>query len=152
MAISREDFEAILDSLEINIEQKRKMWNNTVTELTDRLKNKDPRELVELQASTISHKQMILDELSEYAVKLAKDLSKKKLLYKKHLEVYKNYPIKLNAGETGKMVESELAIHERKLNIYEIYIDFLKNTGSNLDSLNFGIKNKIELVNIFGID
>lgn len=150
--MDKKEFEEILDKLEENIKKKREMWNNTLTELSNQLKNKEPRELVELQASTISYKQQILDEISEYAVKLAKDVSKKKSLYKQHLEVYKNYPIKLNAGETGKMVESELAIHERKLNIYEIYIEFLKDTGSNLDSLNYGIKNKIELINIFGVD
>ena len=101
----------------------------------------------------VEYKQMIIDESVEYAVKLAKDVSKKKKLYKKHFELYKTeYNIKTNVGELGRLIESELALHERKLNIYESYIEFLKDTGKNLEQINYGIKNKIELINLFGID
>lgn len=146
-------FDEILNKMENLIAEKVKVWNNTVNVLSNRLKNKEPKELIDLQADVISHKQMIIDESVEYAVKLAKDVSKKKKLYKKHFELYKTeYNIKTNVGELGRLIESELALHERKLNIYESYIEFLKDTGKNLEQINYGIKNKIELINLFGID
>lgn len=146
-------FDKMLDELESKLDEKKKLWSQTLINLSGRLKNKEPRELVELQAEVISQKQNLIDEMAEYAVKLAKDVSKKKVLYKQHFENYKQtYSIKTNVGELGKLIEAELAMHERKLNIYEIYIEFLKDTGKNFEQLNYGIKNKIELVNIFGID
>jgi len=150
---SKEKFEAALDAIELNLNKKKELWNNTIHELAGRLKNKNPQELTDLQADTISHKQRLIDEMSEYAVKLAKDISSKKQLYKKHFEGYKtDYQIKTGVGELTKLIESDLAMHERKLNIYEAYILYLKDTGSNLEQINYGIKNKISLINYFGID
>jgi D-Tyr-tRNAtyr deacylase len=148
----KDKFESLLDDLENSFERKKEIWNNTVKGLANRLRNKDPRELVDLQADTISQKQILVDEINDYLVKLAKDTSKKKALYKSKIELYKVHPIKLNTGEMGKMIESDLCLHERKLNIYESYIDYLRETGKNLEQINYGIKNKIELVNQFGID
>lgn len=146
-------FDDVLDKLEKMLEEKRKYWNSTIAMHSDRLRNKDANELIDLQASVISQKQILVDETAEYAVKLAKDVSKKKMLYKQQFEIYKKeYPIKTNVGELSKLIDSELAMHERKLNIYETYIEFMKDTGKNLEQINYGIKNKIELINIFGID
>jgi exonuclease VII large subunit len=149
---AKEKFESILDDLENSFERKKEIWNNTIKELANRLRNKNPKELVDLQADTISQKQMVVDETTDYLVKLAKDTSKKKSLYKSKIEIYKVHPIKLTTGEMGKMIESDLSLYERKLNIYEAYIEYLRETGKNLEQINYGIKNKIELINQFGID
>jgi len=149
----KEIFEGKIEELETMINRKKELWNNTIKDLSNRLRNKAPNELVDLQADVISQKQILIDEVSEYAVKLAKDISKKRMMYKTHFENYKmEYQIKTNVGELGKLIESELALHERKLNVYETYIDYLKDTGKNLEQINYGIKNKIELINLFGID
>lgn len=146
-------FENAIDEIEKALDEKISLWNGTIHSLSNKLNNCDPKKLIDIQAEIISQKQNITDEVRIYVVKVAKDLSKKKALFKPHYEFYKNkYPIKQSTGETAKLIESDLYLHERKLDVYAAYIEFLKESLKNLESLNFGVKNRIELINQYGVE
>ena len=60
------------------------------------------------------------------------------------------FGIKTNLGEKGILIDGHLAENDRCIELIESYIEFLRDTVRNLESLGFSIKNMIELMNYLG--
>lgn len=151
--MSNDKFLTSIQDLEDKLEGKAKFWSDEIQKILKRLKSEDARKMINLQAESLSLKQKIQDEIREYSIKLSKDVSKKKELIKQRFEFYNlKYTIKTNSTEKTKLIEADLNLHERKLDVYETYINHLKEISYNLESVNYGIKNKLELLKELGID
>ena len=80
-------------------------------------------------------------------------MSRIKKLQKEKFEYYcVQYKIKTNASEKSKLIEADISTYTHKVNVYEIHVEYLKETKKNLDNIRWAIKNKLELYNQLGID
>ncbi len=52
--------------------------------------------------------------------------------------------------QQAHLIEAHLSENERSVKMIETYIEFMRDTAKNLESLSFAIKNKIELMNYLG--
>ncbi|NDF16673.1 MAG: hypothetical protein EB079_01715 [Verrucomicrobia bacterium] len=74
----------------------------------------------------------------------------KRLRQDKFIFYATGFGIKTNLGEKGILIDGHLAENDRILELIESYIEFLRDTTKNLESLGYSIKNMIELMNYLG--
>ena len=128
----------------------RKYWKEVVNSLTNRLKG-DIKDVIDVNAETISHRQSVVDEINIYSVRIYKLVTKIKVLSKQRYEFYAtSYQVKTNGSEKLKLIEYDLAENQEFVNELDEHVNFLRETAKNLESLTYGVKNKIELNNILG--
>jgi hypothetical protein len=127
-----------------------KEWSVKIKILSSKLKG-DVKDVVELQAETISYRQDIVEEIKLYSVRVWKLVSKMKVLAKARFEFYAtSYQVKTSGTEKLKLIEADLSEHQQLINELDEHVNFLRDTSKNLDNINYGVKNKIELENILG--
>jgi hypothetical protein len=127
-----------------------KEWDARIRLLTTKL-NGDIRGTVELQSEVISYRQMITDEVKLYAVRIWKLVQKMKVLHKARYEFYATaYQVKTSGTEKVKLIDADLSEHQLFISELDEHVNFLRDTGKNLDNMHYSIKNKIELENILG--
>ena len=125
-------------------------WKAIIKTLTTKLKG-DVKDVIELQADTISYRQIVVDEVKTYGVKIYKLVQKMKVLSKDRFEFYAtSYQVKTSGTEKLKLIEADLSEHQLLINELDEHVNYLRETSKNLESINYGIKNKIELTNILG--
>ena len=125
-------------------------WKVIIKTLTTKLKS-DVKDVIELQADTISYRQIVVDEIKVYSVKIYKLVQKMKVLSKERFEFYAtSYQVKTSGTEKLKLIESDLSEYQLFINELDEHVNYLRETSKNLESINYGIKNKIELTNILG--
>lgn len=128
-----------------------KIWSKIIRDISDRLRESNVKHVSEIQADTINNRQLVVDEISIYGVKIWKEKQILKKLEKTRFEFYAtSYPIKTSGTEKLRLIQSDLSDRQYIINRYEEHVEFLRNASKNLDALNFGCKNKIELYNILG--
>jgi hypothetical protein len=127
-----------------------KEWDARIRLLNSKL-NGDIRGVVDLQSDVLSYRQMITDEVKIYAVRIWKLVQKMKVLNKARFEFYAtSYQVKTSGAEKVKLIDADLSEHQLFINELDEHVNFLRDTGKNLDNMHFAIKNKIELENILG--
>lgn len=135
---------------EKKIKDSKKQWKGIIDNLTQRLRN-DIKDIIDVQAEAISHRQSVIDEINIYSVKIWKLTQKMKVLTKAKFEFYAtSYQVKTSGTEKLRLIESDLSEYQLFINILDEYVIFLRDTSKNLDVINYSIKNKIELTNILG--
>lgn len=127
-------------------------WNNTIKSLTKRL-NCQAKDVVQLQSDTLSQKQRLEDEIKyiTYEVLQFKPIIKRYRKTKTEFYLTK-YPIKTQGKDKLYLIESDLAIYDQRLEIYDTHIDFLKGSSDILEQIGYGIKNKITLYQLTDLD
>lgn len=134
---------------------RREEWNNNVEPLNEvfkmELNTQSARKIMEVQALSLSYRQKISDEVSVFLEKRSKqDVKLKKLRQDKFIYYATAFAVKTNTTEKSIMIEAHIAEENRNIEIIDNYIDFLRSTNKNLESLQFTIKNIIELFNYLG--
>ena len=129
---------------------RREEWNNSVEPLTEIFKmdlnTQSAKKIMEVQALSLSYRQKINDEVSVFLEKRSKqDVKLKKLRQDKFA-----FAVKTNTTEKTIMIEAHIAEENRNIEIIDNYIDFLRSTNKNIESLQFTIKHIIELFNYLG--
>jgi hypothetical protein len=125
-------------------------WKSVVKDLSGRLKG-DVRNVVDIQAEAISHRQSVVEEINIYSVKIYKLVTKIKHLSKDRFEFYaSSYQIKTSGAEKLKLIEADIADNQEFINELDEHVNLLRETAKQLESINYGVKNKIELANILG--
>lgn len=128
--------------------ESKKQWNIVIKLLTAKL-NGDIRGIAELQAEVISYRQNVTDEVNLYTVRIWKLVQKMKVLSKARFEFYAtSYQVKTSGTEKLKLIEADLSEHQLLINELDEHVNFLRDSGKNLDNMHYAIKNKIELENI----
>jgi hypothetical protein len=127
------------------LEESEKYWNESVEILAKKLL-KPVQETVQLQAEVISMRQILTEQIKDISYRTWKFKQKVKVFEKERLEFYLiGYQIKTNSGEKAKLIEADLSLYQYRLDIFDIHINFLRETQKNVDNINFAIKNKITL-------
>lgn len=127
------------------LEEQERYWNSSVETLSKKLM-KPVQESIQLQAEAISIRQILTEQIKSMSYQIYKFKQKVKEFEKERLEYYLfEYKIKTNIGEKVKLLEGDLASYQYRLDIYDIHINFLRETQKNIDNINFAVKNKITL-------
>lgn len=131
-------------SIAEEFEEERKKWKDKVIEMANKVNKLD--QVAALQVDLYSSRQIIIERIS----KLYQYLSIYNSAYKsKKKELFIKYTvdsdIKLGQGEKIIMVEGDLADLQKKLNLIEHHIDYYKETVKNLDSMLYGVRNKLQI-------
>lgn len=144
------------DKLEEFFNDKRAEWNKNVEPLfkvirVDLTNPSSAKEIMEAQSSALSYRQLINEQVNFFLNKRSKETTKiKKLRQDKFIFYATGFGVKTNLGEKGILIDGHLAENDRSLELIESYIEFLRDTVRNLESLGFSIKNMIELMNYLG--
>ena len=139
--------------LEDFFNSKREEWKNTMEPLFEVVKleitTTTSRDITECQALCLSYRQMLNEQISSFLDKRSKqDVKLKRLKQDKFLFYATGFGVKTNAGEKATLIEAHVAEEQRNIELIENYIEFLRMSNKNLESLQFTIKNIIELYNL----
>ena len=143
------------DRLEEFFKKKREDWNKTINPLFGVLKldlnQSNIRNIMDSQASSLSFKQMLTEEISLYLDKRSKEEVKlKKLKQDKFIFYSVGFGLKTNLGEKAMLIDAHIAENDRTIQLIDVHVDFLRNSSKSLESLGFSIKNIIELISYLG--
>jgi len=144
------------DKLEDFFNGKRGEWNKIVEPLfkvltTDLSNPSNSKHILEAQSLALTHRQQINEQINFFLNKRSKETTKiKKLRQDKFVFYATGFGIKTNLGEKGILIDGHLAENDRSLELIESYIELLRDTVRNLESLSYSIKNMIELLNYLG--
>ena len=138
--------------LEDQLEVEQDNWNKLIGGLAFKLKG-DIKYLYEVDADITSYKQLITADIRKYSSVIYKENKVLKGLIKSRFEWYSTkYQISLkSSGDKMKLIESDVADIQYKIDILDNHIDYLKSSGDNLKQMGYSIKNRIELLNILGV-
>ena len=133
------------------MKESQKKWETIVNNLTYKLKNESIKDVCDIQAEAISHRQSVVGEVNSYAVKIHKLVSKMKKLTKAKFEFYAtSYPVKTSGTEKLKLIDCDMSEYQEFINELDEHVNFLRETSKNLESINYSVKGRIELYNILG--
>jgi hypothetical protein len=144
------------DKLEEFFNEKRSEWNKNVEPLfkiirVDLTNPSSAKDIMEAQSLALSYRQGISEQINFFLNKRSKETTKiKKLRQDKFIFYATGFGIKTNLGEKGILIDGHLAENDRSLELIESYIEFLRDTTKNLESLSYSINNMIELMNYLG--
>ena len=144
------------DKLEEFFNDKRNEWNKNVEPLfkiirVDLTNPSSAKDIMEAQSLALSYRQGISEQINFFLNKRSKETTKiKKLRQDKFIFYATGFGIKTNLGEKGILIDGHLAENDRSLELIESYIEYLRDTTKNLESLSYSIKNMIELINYLG--
>ncbi|MFA5585355.1 MAG: recombination mediator protein UvsY [Saccharofermentanales bacterium] len=139
-------------TLENKLNNESKNWTKIVNQQTKNIYG-DIKKIIEHQAEIISYNQIASEEVKSYALLLSKNNTQIKELIKQRYEFYSTkYQLNVKNDTAKKsLVESDIARIRQRSELLEIHIQFLRDTVSNLESLNYAVKNRIELMNALGL-
>jgi len=139
------DLEKSNKELLIELNKRESYWNDTIKGMSNRL-TCTAKELVQLQSDSLSQRQRLVDEIKymSYELHQFKPIIKK---YKKvKTEFYlTKYPLKLQGKDKLYMIEHDLSFYEQRLDIYDIHLEFLRESLNTIETITYAIKNKISL-------
>lgn len=143
------------DKLETFFQDKRSEWNKTIEPLYQILKfeitTETSKKIMETQSLCLSYRQMITEQISVFLDKRSKqEVKLKRLKQDKFIWYATGFGIKTNMGEKTLLIEAHVAEEQRNIELVENYIEFLRQSNKNLESLQFTIKNIIDLFNYLG--
>ena len=97
---------------------------------------------------------MTSSEIRTYALSIHRENKSLKPLVKNRFEWYSTkYQINIkNSGDKMKLIESDVAELQYRIDLLDNHVDFLKNTSDNLKQMGYTVKNRLELLNILGLD
>ena len=141
------------DRLEELFNDKRAEWNKQVEPLfkaltTDLSNPSNSKYILEAQSIALSFRQQINENINFFLNKRSKETTKiKKLRQDKFVFYATGFGIKTSLGEKSILIDGHLGENERSMQMIESYIQYMRDTVKNLESINYGIKNIIELFN-----
>jgi len=134
------------------LEDREKYWNSTINELSKKL-NCSAKDVTPLQAEVISSRQELVEEIKSVSYELYKYMPKIKALKKQRFEFYHTkYPIATNGSEKMKLIEWDLANYEHKKDIFDVHIEFLRESMKDIDNMGYAIKNKVLLYQLTDLE
>lgn len=151
------DYSKILEQqivkLEKDLDNEVKHWDIIVNKLTAGIRG-NIKELPDVESEVVNYKQLVDADIRKYALMMYKDVSALKPLKKKRFIYYStSFQIKLkNSSDIKGLIESDISKFQYKIDLFEAHIGFLRDTSSNLKTLTYSYKSRIDLLNILGMD
>jgi hypothetical protein len=130
-------------------------WSQNLEPLFDTLKEnftqQNFKKIIEIQSIALSYRQRINEQISLFLNKRSiEEVKLKKLKQDKFVFYATGFGLKTNMGEKTILIDAHISENERIIQLIENYIEFLRSSSKNLESLGFTIKNIIELMNYLG--
>ena len=143
------------DKLEEFFNGKREEWTKNINPLFEIIKlnfnSESSQKIMDSQSLALTYRQMINEQISFFLNKRSKEEVKlKKIKQDKFIFYATGFGLKTNLGEKGLLIDAHIAENDRNLQLIENYIEFLRSSSKNLESLGYTIKNIIELMNYLG--
>jgi threonine synthase len=144
------------DKMEEFFNEKRAEWNKIVDPLfkvlaLDLSNPSSSKSILEAQSLALSYRQQINEQINYFLNKRSKEITKvKKIRQDKFIFYATGFGIKTNLGEKSILIDAHLAENDRGIELIESYIEFLRDTVKNLESLSYSVKNMVELMNYLG--
>jgi len=143
------------DKLEEFFNIKREEWTNNITPLFNVLKNnfnlENAQKIMDVQSLSLTYRQMINEQISFFLNKRSKEEVKiKKLKQDKFIFYAIGFGLKTNLGEKGLLIDAHISENDRNIQLIENYVEFLRSSSKNLESLGYTVKNIIDLMNYLG--
>ena len=127
-------------------------WNKTISNLSKKL-TCDAKDIVQLQSDTLSERQRLSDEIKYMSYELHQFKPIIKKYRKSKTEFYlTKFPLKLVGKDKLYMIENDLSFYEQRLDIYDVHIDFLRDSLTTIEQIGYGIKNKITLYQLTDLE
>ena len=141
-----------LDKIEDMIREQRERWNKVIDNLSARL-NEELKESIDLTAAANALRQKIMSEISTYTMKIIRLVYKLRIIKKAKFEYYATkYQIKVNTTEKNLLIDADTSTHQAKIDMMDNHINFLRECGKAVDHVIWGVKNKVEMYKITGLD
>jgi len=143
------------DRLEDFFNNKRSEWSKLIEPLFEVLKleinSQTSKQIMETQSLCLSYRQLITEQISTFLDRRSKqDVKLKRIKQDKFIWYATSFGVKTNMGEKSLLIEAHVAEEQRNIELIENYIEYLRQTNKNLESLQFTIKNIIDLFNYLG--
>jgi len=144
------------DKLEEFFNDKRQEWNKNIeplfTALNVDLSNpSNSKVILNSQSLALSYRQGINEQINYFLNRRSRETTKiKKLRQDKFVFYATGFGIKTNMGEKSLLIDAHLGENDRCIELIESYVEFLRASVKNLESLSYSIKNMIELMNYLG--
>lgn len=143
------------DKLEEFFTQKRNDWKIKIEPLFETIKvgltKESSSKIIDTQSYCLIFRQAINEQISNFLDRRSKqDVKLKRIKQDKFIWYATSFGVKTNMGEKTMLIEAHVAEEQRNIELIENYIEFLRQTNKNLESLQFTIKNIIELFNYIG--
>lgn len=141
------------NQLEKQLDSEHLNWNSILAKMSKQLRG-DAKNLYIVDADITNYRQIATSEIRTYALMIYKENKTLKPLIKKRFEWYSTkYQIGVkNSGDKMKLIESDVAEIQYKIDLLDNHVDFLKSTSDNLKQMGYTVKNRLELLNILGLD
>jgi len=148
-----EQYRQSTNQLEKQLTSEHKNWDSVLAKTSKQLKA-DAKNLYIVDADITNYRQMTTSEIRTYALMIYKENKALKPLIKSRFEWYSTkYQIALkSSGDKMKLIESDVAEIQYRIDLLDNHVDFLKGTGDNLKQMGYTVKNRLELLNILGLD
>jgi hypothetical protein len=143
------------DRLEEFFNNKRAEWSKNIDPLFEVLKfeinSQSSKKIMETQSLCLTYRQVINEQISSFLDRRSKqDVKLKRIKQDKFIWYATSFGIKTNMGEKTLLIEAHVSEEQRNVELIENYIEYLRQTNKNLESLQFTIKNIIDLFNYLG--
>jgi len=143
------------DRLESFFTEKRENWKKQIEPLFETIKieitTQTSKKIMETQSLCLTYRQIITEEISTFLDRRSKqDVKLKRIKQDKFIWYATSFGVKTNMGEKSLLIEAHVAEEQRNVELIENYIEYLRQTNKNLESLQFTIKNIIDLFNYLG--
>jgi hypothetical protein len=148
-----DQYRQVTNQIEQQLETEHKQWDSVLSK-TAKLLKADAKNLYLVDADITNYRQMTTSEIRTYALMIYKENKALKPLIKSRFEWYSGkYQIALkNSGDKMRLIESDVAEIQYRIDLLDNHVDFLKGTGDNLKQMGYTVKNRLELLNILGLD
>ena len=139
--------------LEKQLDSEHKNWDSVLAKTSKQLRA-DAKNLYIVDADITNYRQRTTSEIRTYALMIYKENKSLKPLVKARFEWYSTkYQIAIkNSGDKMRLIESDVAEIQYRIDLLDNHVDFLKGTGDNLKQMGYTVKNRLELLNILGLD
>lgn len=128
------------------LKTQRSSWMEKMEPLFTTLKD-GIEEIYEMQATALSYRHILSDEINFYTTKLSKVLAEHKRIKKDKLVFYTiKYQVKFNTSEKNLCIDADTSELERYSELLQMHIEFLRESIKGIDNLQFAVKNKIALL------
>ena len=148
-----EKLKEINDKLSDFFQDKREDWNKKISPLFETLKIKvsleNSQKILECQALCLSYRQILNEQISVFLDKRSKqEVKLKKSKQDKFMYYATGFGVKTNLSEKNILIDADVAEDQRNIELIENYIEFLRQNNKNLESLQYTIKNIIDLFSL----
>ena len=129
--------------LEEQLQTFRNTWGDRIITLVKKIKNVEL--LKDAQVDMLSYRQMLVEQLIKFNVRLRKSETIYEQKYKNRFITYFNYDYKLNDKQKDSFVNADLAFYRRQISLLESQTDYYRECIKTLDQMGWAIKNRINI-------